>query len=309
MFLQNKMKQYTEDCSDKIKLVKEKLSEADAVMIGAGAGFSEAAGFQYGGERFKKYFSDFEGKYGFHDMYSGGFYPYETPEEMWGFWSRNIYINRYMNAPIPVYDWLYQIMKDKDYFIITTNVDHCFQKAGFDKKRLYYTQGDYGLWQCSGPCSHDTYDNEKVVREMVLAQGFEIASNNDLILSTKKKIEMDVTTRLVPYCPHCAKPLTMNLRIDNRFAQDEGWYEAAERYERFILSHQSLKMVYLELGVGNNTPGIIKYNFWNQVNQNPRATYISINMANEDVPEQIKNRSIYIKENSASIIADLAEAE
>lgn len=309
MFLQNKTKKYTEDYSDKIKLLKGKLSEADAVLIGAGAGLSTAAGFEYAGDRFNLYFADFEARYGFHDMYTGGFYPYETPEEMWAFWSRYIYINRYMNAPVPVYDSLYQVVKDKDYFVLTTNVDHCFQKAGFDKNRLFYTQGDYGLWQCSSPCSHDTYDNEEAVRGMVLAQGFEIAGNGNLIRPDNKKITMTIPTRLVPRCPNCAKPLTMNLRSDNRFAQDEGWYEAAERYEKFVLGHQNMNMVYLELGVGNNTPGIIKYNFWSQVNQNPRATYISINMANEDVPEQIKDRSIYIKENSASIMAKLAEAE
>ncbi len=152
---------------ERIAKLKEALQTADAVVIGAGAGLSTSAGFVYNGERFHAFFAE----YGFHDMYSGGFYPYPTPEERWAFWSRNIYVNRYMNPPKPVYEKLFDLVKDKDYFVLTTNVDHCFQKAGFDKKRLFYTQGDYGLWQCSEPCHQKTYDNEETVRAMLLAQG------------------------------------------------------------------------------------------------------------------------------------------
>lgn len=186
MFLKKKMKESTGDYSDKITELKEKISEADAVVIGAGSGLSTSAGFVYSGERFKQYFSDFEEKYDFHDMYSGGFYYYDTLEEYWAYWSRYIYINRYIDAPKPVYDRLLELVKDKDYFVITTNVDHCFQKARFDKKRLFYTQGDYGLFQCSNPCCQETYDNEEAVRKMVLAQGCEIAADGSLIVSQKK---------------------------------------------------------------------------------------------------------------------------
>ena len=171
MFLKRKMNDSTNSYSDKILKIKEKISQADAVIIGAGAGFSTSAGFVYNGERFEKYFSDFRKKYGFSDMYSGGFYPYKTLEKHWGYWCRYIYINRYMDAPKPVYQNLHDLVKEKDYFVLTTNVDHCFQKAGFDKNRIFYTQGDYGLFQCSEPCHKETYDNEEAIKKMVLSQG------------------------------------------------------------------------------------------------------------------------------------------
>ena len=150
--------------SDNINKLRKALKEIDAIVIGAGAGLSTSAGFVYSGERFEKYFSEFSKKYGFTDMYSGGFYPFQTPEEMWAYWSKFIFVNRYMDAPDPVYEKLLELVKNKDYFVITTNVDHCFQKAGFEKKRLFYTQGDYGLFQCSEPCCDETFNNEKMVR-------------------------------------------------------------------------------------------------------------------------------------------------
>ncbi len=242
----------TEDYSDKIKRLKSALDESDAVIIGAGAGMSTSAGFTYSGERFDRYFSDFSEKYGFKDMYSGGFYPYPTPEEMWAYWSRYIYINRYMDAPKPVYEALLELVKDKDYFVITTNVDHCFQKAGFDKDRLFYTQGDYGLFQCSEPCQQVTYDNEEMIRGMY-----------------EKQSEMKIPSELIPKCPNCGKPLTMNLRSDDRFVEDEGWHKAARRYDEFNKTHKG-KVLYLELGVGYNTPVIIKYPFWQRTFDNPK---------------------------------------
>ena len=225
------------DCSKELERLQAALREADAVVVGAGAGLSAAAGFSYSGARFEAYFSDFAAKCGFHDMYTGGFYPYETPEEYWAYWSRYIFINRYMDAPKPVYDELLQLVSGKDYFVITTNVDHCFQKAGFDKKRLFYTQGDYGLFQCSEPCCQETFDNETVVREMVGRQK-----------------NMKIPTELVPVCPHCGRPMTMNLRCDDTFVQDEGWHKAAERYEKFLRTRKDQRIVFLELGVGYNTP-------------------------------------------------------
>lgn len=233
---------------DKQKLQKA-IDEADAVIIGAGAGLSASAGFDYTGERFNRYFSDFAAKYGFQDMYSGGFYPYKTFDEHWAYWSRYIYINRYMDAPKPVYEDLLELVKDKDYFVLTTNVDHCFQKAGFDKKRLFYTQGDYGLWQCSRPCHLDTYDNEESIRRMVLAQGFEIAEDGTLLLPTDgNKLKMVIPTELVPHCQKCGAPMSMNLRCDETFVEDEGWHMAAERYETFLRRHKGVKTVFLELG-------------------------------------------------------------
>ena len=277
----------TEDYSDKIKRLKNALDEADAVIIGAGAGMSTSAGFTYSGERFDRYFSDFGEKYGFKDMYSGGFYPYPTPEEMWAYWSRYIFINRYMDAPKPVYEALLELVKDKDYFVITTNVDHCFQKAGFDKHRLFYTQGDYGLFQCSEPCQQVTYGNEEMIRGMYAKQS-----------------GMKIPSELIPKCPNCGKPLTMNLRSDDRFVEDEGWHKAAGRYDEFNKTHKG-KVLYLELGVGYNTPVIIKYPFWQRTFDNPQATYACINFDEAVCPEQIEDKAILIEGDIGKVLEDL----
>ena len=275
MFSKIWTKKSTLDYSEQIKNLQTALSEADTVVIGAGAGVSTSAGFNYTGERFEKYFSDFAEKYGIKDMYSGGFYPFATPEEHWAYWSRYIYINRYMDAPKPVYDDLLKLVGDKDYFVITTNVDHCFQKAGFDKKRLFYTQGDYGLFQCSEPCCQETFDNEAVIREMV-----------------KRQENMKIPTELLPTCPHCGKPTTMNLRSDNKFVEDEGWHRAAERYENFLRTRNGQRILFLELGVGYNTPVIIKYPFWQMTAKNPDATYVCINQGQTVCPQEIERQSI-----------------
>lgn len=260
-----------------IQKLKTALDEADAVIIGAGAGLSTSAGFTYDGERFHQYFADFEAKYGFHDMYSGGFYPYDSSEEHWAYWSRYIRINRYTDAPKPVYEELFRLVRDKDYFVITTNVDHCFQKAGFDKKRLFYTQGDYGLFQCGEPCCQETWDNEAVIRQMVAEQK-----------------DMKIPSALIPRCPHCGKPLTMNLRSDDRFVEDEGWHAAAERYANFLRTREEQKILFLELGVGYNTPVIIKYPFWQMTAKNPRATYVCINRGEVFCPDEIADRAICV---------------
>ena len=267
----------TENCSEAIERLRAALDAADAVVIGAGAGLSASAGFVYAGERFQKYFADFAEKYGFRDMYSGGFYPYSTPEEHWAYWSRYIYINRYMDAPKPVYSRLLELVKDKDYFVITTNVDHCFQKAGFDKKRLFYTQGDYGLFQCSEPCRSETFDNEATIRQM-----------------WEQQRDMRVPSALVPACPHCGKPLTMNLRADDKFVEDAGWHQAAERYSNFLRTRGNTRVLFLELGVGYNTPVIIKYPFWRMTAQNPRATYACINYGEAVAPKEIRAQSICV---------------
>ena len=289
----------------KIMKVKRLIADADAVMIGAGAGLSTAAGFVYSGERFDRYFGDFGRKYGFQDMYSGGFYPYATKEEFWAYFSRNIWINRYMDAPSQTYDDLFQLIRDKDYFVLTTNVDHCFQKAGFDKKRLFYTQGDYGLFQCSKPCCRKTWDNEEMLREMILSQGFVIGEHNALTLPEGREAAMRIPTELLPKCPNCGRPLTTNLRADDRFVEDEGWQEAAVEYEAWLTAHQHQKVVYLEIGVGFNTPGIIKYNFWQQVYRNEETTYVCLNMESNPVPDEISDRSIMISGDSSRVIHEL----
>lgn len=291
MFLRTSTEKSTRDSSKSERFI-EALNGADAVVIGAGAGLSTSAGFVYGGERFRRYFSDFEKKYRFRDMYSGGFYPYDTLEEHWAYWSRYIYVNRYMDAPKPVYDKLFELVKDKDYFVLTTNVDHCFQKAGFDKKRLFYTQGDFGLWQCSKPCHDKTYDNRDVVVRMLEAQGYEIAQSGELTLPEGVSPKMSVPSELVPHCPVCGAPMTMNLRSDDTFVQDDGWYRASQCYNDFIRRHEGTRVLYLELGVGMNTPVIIKYPFWRMTAQNPNATYACINYGEAYAPEEIRKQAV-----------------
>ena len=294
MFLRTATAKSTNVCYDKISRLKQELETADAVLIGAGSGLSTSAGFTYTGERFQKYFGDFIAKYGFCDMYSGGFHPFDSLEEHWAYWSRYIYINCYLDAPKPVYSDLFQLVQEKDYFVLTTNVDNQFQKAGFDKHRLFYTQGDYGLWQCSVPCHHETYDNEAVVRKMTEAQGFFINENDELTVPEGKKLSMVIPSELVPYCPHCRKPMTMNLRCDMSFVQDKGWYEACGRYEDFIRCHQNQHILFLELGVGGNTPVIIKYPFWQMTYRNPMAVYACVNLGEAWAPREIMDRSICI---------------
>ena len=279
---------FTDDYSAMTDKIKTALDGADAVLIGAGAGLSTSAGFTYSGKRFEDNFKDFGEKYGYKDMYSGGFYPYDTPEETWAFWSRNIHVNRYTDPPKPVYNDLLNIVKDKNYFVITTNVDHCFQKAGFDKQRLFYTQGDYGLFQCSKPCCQKTYDNREIVEKML-----------------KEQRDMKIPAYLVPKCPVCGRPMSMNLRADDTFVEDQGWHEANDRYAQFLDSYADKKIVLLELGVGGNTPVIIKYPFWRITAANENATYICINYGEAVCPDKIKDRSILINADIGEILKKL----
>ena len=273
-----------------IDRLKKALSEAEAIIIGAGAGLSTSAGYTYDGERFRKYFADFEAKYDFHDMYSGGFYPYGSPEEFWAFWSRNIFINRYTDIPKPVYDNLLRLVQDKNYFIITTNVDHCFQKAGFDKSRLFYTQGDYGLFQCSLPCHNKTYDNEQAITAML-----------------ERQKNMRIPSELIPHCPVCGRPMTTNLRVDDSFVEDDGWHNAAKRYADFLTDNCNKKALFLELGTGMNTPVIIKFPFWKMTREWPDAIYCCINLGEAYVPERagISSRAICINEDIGRVIDEL----
>ncbi len=264
------------------------LRDAKIILIGAGAGFSTAAGYTYSGERFKKYFADFEKKFGFHDMYSGGFYPYPTAGEFWAYWSRNIFYNRYDQPPSELHKKLLEIVKDKIYFVLTTNVDHLFQNNGFDKQKLFYTQGDYGLFQCSTPCHNKTYDNEEIVRKMLAAQK-----------------NLSVPAELFPRCPKCGEFMTLNLRSDDKFVEDEGWHAASARYQEFLQKYLLDEIVYLELGVGGNTPGIIKYPFWNFTAENPKARYICVNKGEAVAPKEIAAQSFLIDADIKDFLAQI----
>lgn len=288
MFSKTRIWKSTDNSSEQAKRLSEAISKAEALVIGAGAGLSASAGFTYTGERFHRYFQDFIDRYGFSDMYSGGFYPFASLEEHWAYWSRYILINRYMDAPRPVYQTLFDRIKEKDYFVLTTNVDHCFQKAGFDKQRLFYTQGDYGLFQCSEPCHQKTYDNEAVIRQMA-----------------EQQKDRKVPSSLLPYCPVCGKPMSMNLRADDTFVEEEGWHRAAGRYTEFLNSHRDTKTLFLELGTGMNTPGIIKFPFWRMVHEWRDATYACVNLNEAYAPAEIREKSICMGEDIGNILDHL----
>ncbi len=286
-------------------LLKREIETADAIVIGAGAGLSTSAGFTYAGERLEKWFPDFVREYGFRDMYSGGFYPYPSKEIFWAYWSRYIYVNRYLDPPKPVYEQLFSLVKDRDYFVITTNVDHCFQKAGFDKSRLFYTQGDYGLFQSTNPANRKTYENEAWIREAMEAQGFVKDDNGRFEMPEDGRLRMEIPAGLIPRCPDDGSDLTMNLRSDETFVEDEGWHRASAAYSDYLKKHEGQHVLFLEIGVGMNTPVIIKYPFWQMANDNPRAVYACLNYNEAYCPEQIQERSLCIEGDSGEVIEAL----
>ena len=288
MYFSRLTRQSTTSFSRQVQRLSEELASAEAIVIGAGAGLSTAAGYTYSGERFARLFGDFAARYGFSVMYTGGFWPYDTFEEYWAFWSRYVMCNRYEPAPRPVYEQLLGLVRDRDYFVLTTNVDHCFQRAGFDKRRLFYTQGDYGLFQCSRPCCQETWDNEQTIRAMV-----------------EQQRDLRVPSELVPHCPHCGAPMSMNLRSDETFVEDEGWHRAASRYGDFLRRHEGMRVLFLEFGVGSNTPGIIKYPFWQMTARNPRATYACVNLGEAVAPVEIDRQSILIDAGADRVIEAL----
>ena len=287
---------------EQIAKLKRALTSAESIVIGAGAGLSTSAGFTYSGERFNKYFFDFAREYGISDIYSGGFYPFPDAETRWGWWARHIYFNRYVDAPKPVYKELLSLVKDKDYFVITTNVDHQFQKAGFDKIRLFYIQGDYGLFQSVNPEIRKTYDNEEWVMKAMEAEGFVKDENGIFTVPEDGKISMAIPTELIPTCPDDGSAMTTNLRADYSFVEDDGWHKANEAYNEFIRSHKDARTLYLELGVGANTPVIIKYPFWQFVKNNKNATYACINYGEAFCPEAIEDRSICIDGDIGNVV-------
>ncbi len=289
MYFSRLTRQSTRSFSAQIDRLQAALDEADAIIVGAGSGLSTAAGYTYSGERFERLFGDFAARYGFSDMYAGGFYPYDSLEEYWAFWSRYVMCNRYEPTPEPVYERLLALVRGHDYFVITTNVDHCFQRAGFDKQRLFYTQGDYGLFQCSRPCCQQTWDNEQAIRAMV-----------------ERQKDLRIPSELVPHCPNCGAPMTMNLRCDDTFVEDGGWHRAASRYNDFLRRHEGMRTLLLELGVGGNTPGIIKYPFWQMCAGNPQATYACINLGEAVAPVEIDRQAILIDAGADVVLDALA---
>ena len=292
---------------EKIEFLKNEIENAEAIIIGAGAGLSTSAGLTYSGERFEKYFFDFSKKFGIGDMYSGGFYPFPNRETLWAWWARHIYFNRYIDPPKPVYRNLFSIIKDKEYFVITTNVDHQFQRAGFDKKRLFYTQGDYGLFQSVNPQNQKTYDNEEWVMKAIEVQGFKKNEEGIFDIPENREISMKIPTDMIPKCHDDGLDVKMNLRADSSFVEDEGWHRASKNYYNFLEKYKDKLILFLELGVGNNTPVIIKYPFWQMTMENKNSVYACINYKEAFCPEQIKDRSICIDGDIGEILKKIIE--
>ena len=287
---------------DNIKRLRKEIETADAIVVGAGAGLSTSAGFIYSGTRFEQYFFDFAEKFGIRDMYSGGFYPFPREEIRWAWWARHIYYNRYVSTPKPVYQDLLSLLQGKDYFVITTNVDHQFQRAGFDKKRLFYTQGDYGLFQSVNSKNQKTYDNEAWVMKAMEAQGFVRDEQGIFVVPQNRQISMQIPTELIPKCPDDGSDMTMNLRADDSFVEDEGWKQASAAYSDFLRQHEGQHVLFLEIGVGMNTPVIIKCPFWELTNENPKAVYACLNYNEAVCPEEIQDRSICIQGDAGEVI-------
>lgn len=290
--------------AEQLSRLKNEIDDADAIVIGAGAGLSTSAGLTYNGERFNRYFYDFAKAYGIRDMYAGGFYPFPDEETRWAWWARHIYYNRYIDAPKPVYPELLSLVKDKDYFVVTTNVDHQFQRAGFDKKRLFYTQGDYGLFQSVNFENQHTYDNEAWVTKAMMAQGFEKDANG-IFQVPESGIAMRIPTELIPKCPADGSDVVMNLRVDESFVEDAGWHRASAAYADFLRQHESLHVLFLELGVGANTPVIVKYPFWQMTMTNEKAVYACVNYGEAFCPKEIEGRSICLDGDIGEVLTEL----
>ena len=291
---------------EQVRRLKDAFSSCPVILIGAGAGLSTSAGLSYSGERFQRYFSDFAEQFGIRDMYTGGFYPFPDEETRWAWWARHIYFNRYIKAPKPVYNRLLKLMRDKNYFVLTTNVDHQFQLAGFDKQRLFYTQGDYGLFQSVNPKNRKTYDNETWVMRAMAAQGFVMDERGVYDLPQSGKLKMSIPADLIPVCPDDGSSVTTNLRADDSFVEDAGWHAAAERYTRFVEAHEKGPILYLELGVGANTPVIIKFPFWRMTMNNPEAVYACLNYGEAYCPKQIERQSICLQDDIGAVLESIA---
>lgn len=275
---------------DQIQAAARALQEADHILIGAGAGLSAAAGLTYSGKRFTDNFPEFIEKYGMTDMYSAGFYPFSSEEARWGYWSKHVYVNRIRPEALPLYRTLHDLVKEKDYFVLTTNADHQFYKAGFGEDQIFATQGDYGYIQCLRGCHPKVYDDTAMMNQMHQAR-------KDCL----------VPSYMVPKCPVCGGPMTMNLRCDHRFVEDEAWHRAEKRFGEFLNVCEEGKTALLELGVGFNTPTIIRFPFERLAREKKNMTLIRLNRDEAIVPESLGERAFGIEADIAQSIEDIAK--
>lgn len=273
-----------DDFTQRLDRAKKVIEEGDYIIIGAGAGLSTAAGIEYSGERFEKYFRDFIDHYHFTDMYSSGFYPFETSEEKWAYWARHIFANRYDVGKTSVYQKLRKLVENKEYFVITTNVESQFWINGFEDERIFATQGDYGLLQCGKACHDKLYPNENQVYEW-------LENTNDF----------KIDSELIPYCPVCGEEMDLNLRKDNYFVEDKKWHQMNRNYYNFLKNIDG-KFVFLEIGVGFNTPTIIRYPFEQMTYNNEDATLIRLNLDYPNPIPENKDKTISFDENVEEIL-------
>lgn len=276
---------------EQIKHATALIKESEYILIGAGAGISTAAGLTYNGKRFTDNFSEFIKKYGtiyMKDMYTAGFYPFPTQEEKWGYWSKHSLLNRFLPPALPLYKQLYDIIKEKNYFVLTTNVDHQFYKSGFEAKRIFATQGDYGAIQCEKACHPKIYNAKKQFYAM-----------------DKARQNCMIPSYMVPKCPVCGGNMTMHLRSDNYFVEDENWHNMASHYIDFLEKMHGKKGVLLELGVGFNTPAIIRFPFEKMTYENSNLSLIRLNLNEAMVPEILEDRVIGIGGDMSKTISDL----
>lgn len=272
----------------RMERAKAALREADCVLIGGGAGLSAAAGLEYGGKRFQSQFAPFIRKYGLTDMYSAGFYPFPTQEEKWAYWAKHILVNRYDPPAAALYAALRRMAGGTDFFVITTNVDGQFAKAGFPPEKLFATQGDYRYLQCARGCHDRLYDNEALVREMAA-----------------HTVNCQIPSELVPRCPVCGGRMAVHLRCDPYFVQNNAWYDAQNRYEQFLRHAAGRRVVLLELGVGYQTPVIIRYPFEQITFQNKKATLIRLNRDDPGGAKENAARTIAFNEDMTEVIGAL----
>jgi len=272
----------------RIAQAKIALNEADAIIVGGGAGLSAAAGILYSGKRFTEPFAPFITKYGFKDLYTSSFYPFATEEEKWAYWARHISLNRYETGATQLYQDLYRLVQHKPYFVITTNVENQFEKSGFPSAKVFEIQGDYSYLQCAKGCHNQLYYNEQLVENM-------IEMTNDC----------KIPTDLVPKCSVCGGNMDPNLRSNQYFVQDEKWYEKETAYKEFLANYEGNKIVFLELGVGYNTPGIIRYPFERMTYQNEYATLIRLNKDDPNGAEENKEKTIWFTNEMLEVISAL----
>ena len=272
---------------DKIQLLRQLIADADYVLIGAGAGLSAAAGLDYAGEDFRREFREWIDRYGITDLYAASFYPFQTEEELWACWAKHIWFARYRPEALPLYRLLWDVVKQKDYFVITTNVDAQFEKAGFDKDRIFATQGDYAYFQPQSGSPRELYPNQQWV---------------DQVLPLIK--DCRIPTALIPYTPE-GKPVSMNLRSDNTFVEDYHWHEQSSRYQAFVADAYDKRLLLLELGVGFNTPVIIRFPFERMAAEFPQTTLVRFNRDYPQLTTVGINRFISFTEDLTEVLSSI----